>query len=63
MPPDPLEGQNNSPRRFAARKNSLGQALPPSPPPPHKNLATTLHGISDPRTLNDPEFNYICKNP
>ena len=31
MPPDSLEGQNNSPRRFAAHKTFLGQALPPPP--------------------------------
>ena len=34
-PRTPLEGQNNSPRRFEARKNFLGQALPPPPPPQH----------------------------
>ena len=33
MPPDLIEGQNNSPRRFVARKKFLGQVLPPSPPP------------------------------
>ena len=37
MPSDPLEGQNNSPRRFGARMTFLGQALPPAGPKTQKH--------------------------